>query len=55
MIISENIHVAQKKYECEKCGKLIFPGEAYFRLFGSAERNDPKYEIFMHLKCRGEK
>ena len=55
MKISENIHVAQKTYKCEACKENIHVGEAYFRIYGAAFQNDPKYEIFLHLKCIGEK
>jgi hypothetical protein len=54
MIISEKIHIAQKKYVCERCKNHIHPGELYHRLFGFGMKGDPPYEMFYHTTCRSK-
>lgn len=64
-VISKRRHVARKHYRCSSqiatdpgtallgaCTHGIRPGDTYWRLFGSAERGDPPYTIYVCAPCQ---
>jgi hypothetical protein len=50
-VISRKIVKGRCSHVCGMCNRHIAKGEEHVRLYGSAERSDPKYVLRLHVAC----
>ena len=52
-IIAVKAITARKNRKCESlnCKKIMPAGETQVRLYGNAEKGDPKYSMYICLQC----
>ncbi len=56
MIISVKLLKSGRKCRyCDTCHKEIKLDQPRYAMFGAAERSDPKYSLYTHVQCIGER